>query len=437
MLARNLIGILAAVLITHMPVPPAKAQVASPNRAERVVERHSCATATSRCEGKIRVPLDWSDRDSELIDVAFVWLPRTDTTRPAIGTILANFGGPAAAISYAPRFQRILGPVLERRNLLLVDVRGCPVPLRPRRPARGAARQLDRFLLTERPLNPFVPGDFADVIGLVEPCVHWPTPRASPPAPPDADYPSVPVFAVSGDFDTWRPAEVAKLNHRFPESTLLHVRYGSHALAAGAHPHHECVRKVARAFLEAPRHPAPVPAEPGGCDAENFRAVGSFPREGAALPAAEAADLSDQDRRLVAAAFATATDAVARRSPQDAFGRMRPKTEPGLRGGEVRWDPETRTIALDQVRFVGDLAVTGTVRLGLDLDYRATAELKADVPEAGPAGSSSGGSRSSRRTARRSLAASTDAVHSQGPGTLTVGNSREAHFRSPPPEISR
>jgi hypothetical protein len=61
---------------------------------------HPCATATIRCEGKIRVPLDRSDPDYEEITAAFVWVPRADTTRPATGTILTNFGGPSAAIPY-------------------------------------------------------------------------------------------------------------------------------------------------------------------------------------------------------------------------------------------------------------------------------------------------------------------------------------------------
>lgn len=46
---------------------------------------HPCATATERCDGEIPVPLDWSDPDSEEITVAFAWVPRGDTTRPATG----------------------------------------------------------------------------------------------------------------------------------------------------------------------------------------------------------------------------------------------------------------------------------------------------------------------------------------------------------------
>jgi hypothetical protein len=36
--------------------------------------------------------------------------------------------------------------------------------------------------------------------------------------------------------------------------------------------------------------------------------------------------------------------------------------EPGLRGGEVRFDDQERTIHLDGVRFVRDVAVSGRIR---------------------------------------------------------------------------
>lgn len=88
------------------------------------LELHECAVATTRCDGEIRVPLDWADPESERITVGFAWVPRSDTTRPATGAILANPGGPAAAIAAVPGLEQVLGPVLERRNLLVVEPRG-------------------------------------------------------------------------------------------------------------------------------------------------------------------------------------------------------------------------------------------------------------------------------------------------------------------------
>src|SRR5690606_11134827 len=46
----------------------------------RAGELHPCASAVERCEGELRVPLDWDDPGSEEITVAFVWLPRSVTT---------------------------------------------------------------------------------------------------------------------------------------------------------------------------------------------------------------------------------------------------------------------------------------------------------------------------------------------------------------------
>jgi hypothetical protein len=49
-----------------------------------------------------------------------------------------------------------------------------------------------------------------------------------------------------------------------------------------------------------------------------------------------------------------------------------------LRGGSTRWDRETSIITLDAVRFVDDLAVTGTIRIAPD--HTVVAELMARGP---------------------------------------------------------
>lgn len=82
---------------------------------------HECAQAVSRCDGTISVPLNWNDPSSERITVAFAWLPAKDAAQ---GTILANPGGPLPALPQIPTLQQALGPVLDRRNLLVVEPRG-------------------------------------------------------------------------------------------------------------------------------------------------------------------------------------------------------------------------------------------------------------------------------------------------------------------------
>ncbi|YCK37288.1 hypothetical protein ACNF49_25510 [Actinomadura sp. ATCC 39365] len=54
---------------------------------------HECATATTRCDGDIEVPLDRKNPSSDRISVAFTFLPAKD----ADGTVAANRGGPMAA----------------------------------------------------------------------------------------------------------------------------------------------------------------------------------------------------------------------------------------------------------------------------------------------------------------------------------------------------
>jgi hypothetical protein len=44
------------------------------------------------------VPLDWGNPPGRQIKVAFAFVPRTDRDHPAEGTIMANPGGPVAAI---------------------------------------------------------------------------------------------------------------------------------------------------------------------------------------------------------------------------------------------------------------------------------------------------------------------------------------------------
>jgi pimeloyl-ACP methyl ester carboxylesterase len=81
---------------------------------------HECASATTRCEGTIEVPLEWGNADSERISVAFVWNPAAN----ASGTVVSNMGGPLAALPFEAAIKQYLGPVLQQKNLLVMDPRG-------------------------------------------------------------------------------------------------------------------------------------------------------------------------------------------------------------------------------------------------------------------------------------------------------------------------
>jgi pimeloyl-ACP methyl ester carboxylesterase len=116
--ARAVLGFVAAATAAACASPP------TPNSPVPAIEPHPCATWTELCEGEIRVPLDRADSTAGDLSIAFIWVPRADTTRPADGTILAIPGGPQEALPHLERYRRALGPVLDRRNMLMIDPRG-------------------------------------------------------------------------------------------------------------------------------------------------------------------------------------------------------------------------------------------------------------------------------------------------------------------------
>lgn len=83
------------------------------------------ALPTARC-GSVTVPLDRSDPGSPLTEVAFALVPRTDTSRPGLGTVVPNPGGPGTSTIDATGelFTQALAPLADRRDVLLVDPRG-------------------------------------------------------------------------------------------------------------------------------------------------------------------------------------------------------------------------------------------------------------------------------------------------------------------------
>ncbi|MER6178133.1 alpha/beta hydrolase [Streptosporangium sp. NPDC001681] len=573
-------GTCGTLLASVLTAPNATARDHDTPRPNAGGFRHPCASAKTRCDGEIRVPLDWNDPASERITVAFAWLPRKDASRPAAGTVLANPGGPSPALPAVPSLTEALGPVLDRHNLLVVEPRGLgksspvlcpgldlerqetvtacatrlgprgrfftadqavtdmnavrdalgvpkvmfygisygtlfaqayaarhpgsvsgvlldsivatgqdgyltgpirtradlldvacapsracrrlpgdpadalaklvrhlrthpdpelrlsslahltnnlylplvgreesaavaayldgdPLPLRrlvrvidaaPTAPLRGAElagllsymcgdaafpferaapaderrRQLDRYYDEKRPFRPFTVTDLGGslpgrpVLGMQDICVGWPAPRDSPPVPPGAEQPRVPVLALGGDFDSTTPAEAAAVTRRFPGSTFSRLRFASHNLTTGPQVN-GCVRDAMRAFLTDPGAFDDKPR----CDEANYRALGSFPGTVAQVPPARGTRLAAAERQVLAAAFATVADATARRNPLRS-PYWQSATEAGLRGGLLTFDDKAATVRLRDVRFVGDLTVNGEIRLGDDATARLT-----------------------------------------------------------------
>ncbi|MFI7707840.1 alpha/beta fold hydrolase [Nonomuraea sp. NPDC049480] len=227
--------------------------------------------------------------------------------------------------------------------------------------------QAERYYERVRPLTPYQITDMFPGIGTVEPCINWPTPRHSPPSPPAQAPPTVPVLAMAGELDMNSPAEVARSLRAFPNATVVRVPFGPHALTSPTSPMGDCVRGMLRTFLTTKQ------VTDRKCSGENYRALGAFPQTIGDVPPHPARKLSTAQRRVLAATFATAADATARRNPNGNFYK-RLQNEPGLRGGQVTFGQD---ITLDAVRFVRDLRVSGPIKL--TPDGRAAATLTAET----------------------------------------------------------
>jgi pimeloyl-ACP methyl ester carboxylesterase len=81
--------------------------------------------AQAASSGTVTVPLDWAHPAAGTTHVAYRLIARRDRSAPARSTILYNPGGPGdAPIALAAVVRRRLAPLLEHRDLLLVDPRG-------------------------------------------------------------------------------------------------------------------------------------------------------------------------------------------------------------------------------------------------------------------------------------------------------------------------
>ncbi|HKR98076.1 MAG TPA: alpha/beta fold hydrolase, partial [Candidatus Dormibacteraeota bacterium] len=78
----------------------------------------------ARCSS-VTVPLDRQDPSAGTIDIHYALVPHTEAGSPAVGTIVANPGGPGmAAIANAAYYLDPLRSLRRTRDLLLIDPRG-------------------------------------------------------------------------------------------------------------------------------------------------------------------------------------------------------------------------------------------------------------------------------------------------------------------------
>ena len=113
------VWVIALVATLVLGVAPANGQEPGPALAP-------CADLPAdlgaQCGG-VTVPLDRANPALGTTTVAFAVLPRRDQSRPSLGTLFGPAsGGPA--IDAAPQLAATFGPLLDRRELLIVDTRG-------------------------------------------------------------------------------------------------------------------------------------------------------------------------------------------------------------------------------------------------------------------------------------------------------------------------
>ena len=83
-----------------------------------------CKDVEAWC-GSILVPLDRTGQVKGTTKIGFEYYPRTDTSRPGLGTIVAAEGGPGYSSTDSREYYLdLFTPLLERRSMLLVDQRG-------------------------------------------------------------------------------------------------------------------------------------------------------------------------------------------------------------------------------------------------------------------------------------------------------------------------
>jgi pimeloyl-ACP methyl ester carboxylesterase len=79
---------------------------------------------TARC-GTLQVPLDRANPSAATTTVAFALIPRRNASTPSAGTLAFNPGGPGEpTIDHAADLTKMFAPLLDRRDLLLIDPRG-------------------------------------------------------------------------------------------------------------------------------------------------------------------------------------------------------------------------------------------------------------------------------------------------------------------------
>ncbi|NJS13271.1 MAG: hypothetical protein HC788_00220 [Sphingopyxis sp.] len=253
-----------------------------------------------------------------------------------------------------------------------------------RQPAKIRRAQLETELnkaLAVRPdvYAPFTFEEFrrsAFQENTVDLCIDWPQP------PQDwrplvlqnglSKLSDLPVLVLSGEFDPLTtPVEAATVARQFPKAKHVMVRNAVHAPGVGQ-PSGCGGTLISQFFGGASFDQSCAQASPPA------RRVKRFYLNYSELLKANRPGTVPMDQLLAQIGIAAADDAIARRIFGEATGS-------GLRGGKVSYGPSVesgQTIKLDNVRWVTDVTVSGSINLKPDLQT-AVARLNIVGPQTG------------------------------------------------------
>jgi pimeloyl-ACP methyl ester carboxylesterase len=115
---------LAVMVMPSLAAPRTTTAVAASAPVAVLAACPAGTPAGARC-GTVAVPLDRADPGGASIRIAFQLYPATDTSRPALSTIVSSNGGPGVSnIASAGFWLGRLQPLMSRRNFLAIDHRG-------------------------------------------------------------------------------------------------------------------------------------------------------------------------------------------------------------------------------------------------------------------------------------------------------------------------
>jgi pimeloyl-ACP methyl ester carboxylesterase len=121
-----ILGRCAAAIACLFALGGAPAPSASPPGAARIgrLTLAPCEAGAALC-GRLLRPLDPTGRHGGRVGVAFALFPHRDRQAPALGTIVGAEGGPGySSIAAGALYRDLFAPLMDRRDLLLMDYRG-------------------------------------------------------------------------------------------------------------------------------------------------------------------------------------------------------------------------------------------------------------------------------------------------------------------------